>query len=249
MAQNRPDRSRSLDRLLSRSRPPPPPPPPPRPRSLDLDRRSRDLDLDLCLQRKFGHFIVSSQAAIYSQYHTVEHVINNGSDEGEERQRVVRRIGKLALGLQNPMHLQTAGTSYWGVSTYRYKMGCSLQSPVTMDVQTPGERHGYTAVIYSRRRGHLLWQTGIALSNTHQKPTAASKSTRIKSIALISNYNPVLCCCSPYIISTLQDISTGKSSSLPLRLINAGRELKPPRTHCYHSYYQTALLNLRLPDF
>ncbi|KAK7814897.1 hypothetical protein U0070_026398 [Myodes glareolus] len=52
-AQNRPDLSRSLDRLLSRSRPPPPPPPPPppRPRSLDRDRRSRDRDLDLCLDQ------------------------------------------------------------------------------------------------------------------------------------------------------------------------------------------------------
>lgn len=127
----------------------------------------------------------------------------------------------------------------WAVPAVTCYNGCA----------NPRERHGYTAVIYSRRRGHLLWQTGIALSNTHQKPTAASKSTRIKSIALISNYNPVLCCCSPYIISTLQDIGIGKSSSLPLRLINAGRELKPPRTHCYHSYYQSALLNLRLPDF
>lgn len=44
-----------------------------------------------------------------------------------------------------------------------------------------------------------------SLSNTHQKPTAASKSTHIKSIVSISNYNPVLCCCSPYIISTPQN--------------------------------------------
>lgn len=51
-AQNRPDLSRSLDRLLSRSRPPPPPPPPPRPRSLDRERRSRERDRDLCLQAR-----------------------------------------------------------------------------------------------------------------------------------------------------------------------------------------------------
>lgn len=53
-AQNRPDLSRSLDRLLSRSRPPPPPPPPPRPRSLDRERRSRERDRDLCLQPRTG---------------------------------------------------------------------------------------------------------------------------------------------------------------------------------------------------
>lgn len=52
MAQNRPDRSRSLDRLLSRSRPPPPPPPPPRPRSRDRERRSRERDRDLCFLRR-----------------------------------------------------------------------------------------------------------------------------------------------------------------------------------------------------
>lgn len=74
MAQNRPDLSRSLDRLLSRSRPPPPPPPPPRPRSLDLDRRSRDLDLDLCLQRKFEHFIVSPRSVTHLQCYAAEHL-------------------------------------------------------------------------------------------------------------------------------------------------------------------------------